>query len=96
MHSRGAFTDLKEGITLGSPLNLLNPVSQFCLFRCPLLLRLLPAGEVHLETCIKDLKERFARVELIVSPPLVAFRCVCVCVGGVGCGVGGWGGGLSD
>ena len=32
------------------------------------------AGEVHLETCIKDLKERFARCELVVSPPLVAFR----------------------
>jgi translation elongation factor EF-G len=31
-------------------------------------------GEVHLETCIKDLRERFARVELTVSPPLVAFR----------------------
>ena len=33
-----------------------------------------PAGEVHLETIIKDLRERFARVELQVSPPLVAFR----------------------
>lgn len=33
-----------------------------------------PTGEVHLETCIKDLKERFARCELVVSPPLVAFR----------------------
>lgn len=32
------------------------------------------AGEVHLETCIQDLRERFARVELTVSPPLVAFR----------------------
>ncbi|GIL84225.1 hypothetical protein Vretifemale_12915, partial [Volvox reticuliferus] len=32
------------------------------------------AGEVHLGTCIKDLRERFARVELRVSPPLVAFR----------------------
>jgi ribosome assembly protein 1 len=32
------------------------------------------AGEVHLERCIKDLRERFARVELVVSPPLVAFR----------------------
>ncbi len=32
------------------------------------------AGEVHLETCIKDLRDRFAKVELIVSPPLVAFR----------------------
>ncbi|KAG2439846.1 hypothetical protein HYH02_010478 [Chlamydomonas schloesseri] len=32
------------------------------------------AGEVHLGTCIKDLTERFARVELRVSPPLVAFR----------------------
>ena len=35
---------------------------------------LLPAGEVHLETIIKDLRERFARIELQVSPPLVAFR----------------------
>ncbi|KAL4448964.1 hypothetical protein ABPG77_007681 [Micractinium sp. CCAP 211/92] len=32
------------------------------------------AGEVHLETCIKDLQERFARCQLVVSPPLVAFR----------------------
>ena len=32
------------------------------------------AGEVHLETCIQDLRDRFARVELTVSPPLVAFR----------------------
>ena len=32
------------------------------------------AGEVHLETCLKDLAERFARVPLIVSPPLVAFK----------------------
>lgn len=31
-------------------------------------------GEVHLETCIKDLRERFARCDLVVSPPLVAFR----------------------
>ncbi|KAL3134116.1 hypothetical protein ABBQ32_008537 [Trebouxia sp. C0010 RCD-2024] len=32
------------------------------------------AGEVHLETVIKDLRERFARIQLQVSPPLVAFR----------------------
>lgn len=32
------------------------------------------AGEVHLETCIKDLRERFAKIDLIVSPPLVSFR----------------------
>jgi ribosome assembly protein 1 len=32
------------------------------------------AGEVHLETIIKDLRQRFARIELRVSPPLVAFR----------------------
>lgn len=31
-------------------------------------------GEVHLEMCIKDLQERFAKVELQVSEPLVAFR----------------------
>ncbi|GAV71979.1 EFG_C domain-containing protein/GTP_EFTU_D2 domain-containing protein [Cephalotus follicularis] len=32
------------------------------------------AGEVHLERCIKDLKDRFAKVSLDVSPPLVSFR----------------------
>ncbi|KAI5659288.1 hypothetical protein M9H77_28081 [Catharanthus roseus] len=32
------------------------------------------AGEVHLERCIKDLKERFARISLEVSPPLVSYR----------------------
>ncbi|PKA48851.1 Elongation factor 2 [Apostasia shenzhenica] len=32
------------------------------------------AGEVHLERCIKDLKERFAKVSLEVSPPLVLFK----------------------
>eukprot|EP00249_Psilotum_nudum_P018904 c27012_g1_i2 orf=142-3336(+) len=32
------------------------------------------AGEVHLERCIKDLRERFAGVELEISPPLVAFK----------------------
>jgi ribosome assembly protein 1 len=32
------------------------------------------AGEVHLERCIKDLRERFARVSLEVSPPLVSFK----------------------
>ncbi|KAI5065068.1 hypothetical protein GOP47_0019763 [Adiantum capillus-veneris] len=32
------------------------------------------AGEVHLERCIRDLKERFAKVDLIVSAPLVAFK----------------------
>jgi ribosome assembly protein 1 len=32
------------------------------------------AGEVHLETCLKDLRERFAGVELRVSPPLVSFK----------------------
>jgi len=32
------------------------------------------AGEVHLETAIGDLGTRFARCELVVSPPLAAFR----------------------
>ncbi|GLJ44353.1 hypothetical protein SUGI_0929110 [Cryptomeria japonica] len=32
------------------------------------------AGEVHLERCIKDLKDRFARVGLEVSPPIVSYR----------------------
>ena len=32
------------------------------------------AGEVHLQRCVKDLKDRFAKVSLEVSPPLVSFR----------------------
>ncbi|XP_057535013.1 uncharacterized protein LOC130813243 isoform X1 [Amaranthus tricolor] len=32
------------------------------------------AGEVHLERCTKDLKERFAKVSLEVSPPLVSYK----------------------
>ena len=50
------------------------------------------AGEVHLETCIKDLRDRFARVELVVSPPLVAFR-ETVHSAGEGGGAGDAGGG---
>ena len=32
------------------------------------------AGEVHLERCIADLRERFAKVPIRVSPPIVSFR----------------------
>ncbi|KAK4279234.1 hypothetical protein QN277_016966 [Acacia crassicarpa] len=32
------------------------------------------AGEVHLERCVKDLKERFSKVSLQVSPPLVSYK----------------------
>ncbi|EEF46662.1 translation elongation factor, putative [Ricinus communis] len=32
------------------------------------------AGEVHLERCVKDLRERFAKVSLEVSPPLVSYK----------------------
>ncbi|KAL6508658.1 hypothetical protein OROGR_023369 [Orobanche gracilis] len=32
------------------------------------------AGEVHLERCVKDLKERFAKVSLEVSAPLVSYK----------------------
>jgi len=32
------------------------------------------AGEVHLERCIADLKERFAKVPIRVSPPIISFR----------------------
>ncbi|CAK9172010.1 unnamed protein product [Ilex paraguariensis] len=32
------------------------------------------AGEVHLERCIKDLKERFAKISLEVSEPLVSYK----------------------
>jgi ribosome assembly protein 1 len=32
------------------------------------------AGQVHLDRCIKDLQERFAKVQLGVSKPLVSFK----------------------
>lgn len=32
------------------------------------------AGEVHLARCVKDLEERFAKMELRVSAPLVSFK----------------------
>uniref|UniRef100_A0A1J3CVT4 Elongation factor-like 1 n=1 Tax=Noccaea caerulescens TaxID=107243 RepID=A0A1J3CVT4_NOCCA len=32
------------------------------------------AGEVHLERCVKDLKDRFAKVNIEVSSPLVSYR----------------------
>ncbi|GBG91742.1 hypothetical protein CBR_g53556 [Chara braunii] len=50
------------------------------------------AGEVHLATCIKDLRERFARIELAVSPPLVAFRETIASAATTTTGAGGGGG----
>ncbi|KAF8421095.1 P-loop containing nucleoside triphosphate hydrolase protein [Tirmania nivea] len=35
---------------------------------------ILTAGELHLERCLKDLRERFARIEIQSSPPVVPFR----------------------
>ncbi|XP_076339348.1 elongation factor-like GTPase 1 [Tachypleus tridentatus] len=35
---------------------------------------LVTAGEVHLAKCITDLQERFAKIEINVSPPIVPFR----------------------
>ena len=35
---------------------------------------LLAAGEMHLEMCLKDLREVYAKVELHVSAPLVQFK----------------------
>ncbi|KAJ6584770.1 P-loop containing nucleoside triphosphate hydrolase protein [Mycena capillaripes] len=35
---------------------------------------ILTAGELHFERCLKDLKERFARVEIQASKPIVPFR----------------------
>ncbi|KAJ2725203.1 Cytoplasmic GTPase/eEF2-like protein (ribosomal biogenesis) [Coemansia sp. Benny D115] len=35
---------------------------------------LVTAGELHLERCMKDLRERFARCEILVSEPIVPFR----------------------
>ncbi|CAN6636382.1 ribosome assembly protein 1 [Trichomonascus vanleenenianus] len=32
------------------------------------------AGELHLERCIKDLKERFAKVDITTSKPIVPYR----------------------
>ncbi|KAL0481969.1 ribosome assembly protein 1 [Acrasis kona] len=35
---------------------------------------IMTAGEVHAERCERDLRERFARVELNMSPPIVSFK----------------------
>ncbi|KAF5315116.1 hypothetical protein D9619_007031 [Psilocybe cf. subviscida] len=35
---------------------------------------ILTAGELHLERCLKDLRERFAKVEIHPSKPIVPFR----------------------
>ncbi|CAO3587467.1 unnamed protein product [Absidia cylindrospora] len=35
---------------------------------------ILTAGELHLERCLRDLKERFAKISIHVSPPIVPFR----------------------
>ncbi|EPX71808.1 GTPase Ria1 [Schizosaccharomyces octosporus yFS286] len=32
------------------------------------------AGEIHLERCLKDLRERFAKIEIQASQPIVPFR----------------------
>lgn len=35
---------------------------------------ILTAGELHLERCLKDLRERYAKIEIQSSPPIVPFR----------------------
>ncbi|OBZ82122.1 Ribosome assembly protein 1 [Choanephora cucurbitarum] len=35
---------------------------------------ILTAGELHLERCLRDLKERFAKIEIHASEPIVPFR----------------------
>eukprot|EP00004_Rigifila_ramosa_P026599 TRINITY_DN8369_c0_g1_i1.p1 TRINITY_DN8369_c0_g1~~TRINITY_DN8369_c0_g1_i1.p1 ORF type:complete len:1050 (-),score=290.48 TRINITY_DN8369_c0_g1_i1:58-2988(-) len=35
---------------------------------------LIASGELHLERCLKDLREKYAKIELIISSPLVFFR----------------------
>ncbi|KAJ7311059.1 hypothetical protein JRQ81_006657 [Phrynocephalus forsythii] len=35
---------------------------------------LITAGEVHLQRCLDDLKERFAKIEISVSKPIIPFR----------------------
>jgi len=32
------------------------------------------AGELHLQTCLKDLREKFAQTDIQVSSPMVPFR----------------------
>lgn len=44
---------------------------------------ILTAGELHLERCLKDLRERFARVEIQASAPIVPFRETAVKAAGV-------------
>ena len=32
------------------------------------------AGEVHLQRCIQDLEERYAKISIMASPPIIPFR----------------------
>lgn len=45
---------------------------------------LMTAGELHLERCLKDLKERFAKVDIHASKPIIPYRETIVAYKGVG------------
>ncbi|XP_053733471.1 elongation factor-like GTPase 1 [Synchiropus splendidus] len=40
---------------------------------------LVTAGEVHLQRCLDDLKDRFAQIEISVSKPIIPFRETVIC-----------------
>jgi small GTP-binding protein len=40
-------------------------------------LQLAALGELHLQRCVTDLRTRFARVEIAISPPILAFQETC-------------------
>lgn len=62
--------DLEQGLRL---LNMSDPCVEVSVLESGEHI-LATAGELHLERCIRDLKERFARTEIQYSAPVVPFR----------------------
>lgn len=62
--------DLERGLEM---LNISDPSVEISMSRAGEYI-LATAGELHLERCLQDLQERFAKVELDVSQPVVPYR----------------------
>lgn len=71
---------LRQGLLV---LNAAEPAAQVSQARTGEL-TLSAVGELHLQRCVDDLEQKYARVPLVVSPPIVAFReTLCAWQGGL-------------
>jgi len=75
-------SQLKSGINLAGVNNLSKPILRVALDlvnpmdlnRCKVASMYLTAGELHLERCLKDLQERYAKCEIQPGEPIVPYR----------------------